>query len=277
MYFSAAAHEVLNSSSLNLTEALPSASQRTAQACGEIAICVDASYGAAVMNQIATELIQKSFDVFVGGEIDAESRAETSALLAFYAADQASTLYLAALLYTCLSKQPIDLQGARQDGLRDNLPSPERLRQLAHFFYERAKALCSQGIFRLEPAAVTGLAGLVVERAFEISSIKDEKKRALEAIWAAAEVQLLLGDSSEIVSLQRNLSNVLPRATMWYLSDERDTVALALEPAFYCAMELSGISKPKLDVFSFYRTGNLANAPKFGQRTVGTQAKFTSR
>jgi tetratricopeptide (TPR) repeat protein len=243
-----------------------------------ILACVESKEGTTFLDQFARELIQKALSILEGSVPEPEAGlAENSALLGFYAAQRPESVYQAALLYYCLSDQPVDLSIARSDEVTRLIPDPARLSHFSKLFRTFVKATPRTALVDFKPQTVFGLAKQVIQRAREISSVRDPVRRATEAIWAAAEMQLLLAGAPEMTQLQKHIADTLPRATMWYLSPNVETVVLAQEPAFYCSMELSGLSKPALDVFSYFKAPYLVQANRFSEGPVAALAKATLR
>jgi hypothetical protein len=90
----------------------------------------------------------------------------------------------------------------------------------------------------------------VLERAKDISLLP-EAGLALEAIRAAAEVQLLVPADPV---LEQVLAQKLSTESLFYLTADREILALAREPAFYAAFQPEPKrTKPAVDVFRFFK------------------------
>ena len=239
--------------------------------------CIERKIGILELDLMAKELVWKAFSILCGFLSEPEPHlGENSALLGFFAAQRQETMYQASLVYLATSQEPIDLRLVRFDHLNTLLPSAERLSELSKAFLALVRSIPVSALEQLESNSVSALADSVIGRARQISSITDDDERSQEAIWAASEIQLLTAKNRHIAPAQKQLAQIVPRSTIWYLSHTVDTVALAQEPAFYCAMKQSNLSRPAMDVFSYFRAPSVSNLTNFDEGPIAVRARRAS-
>ena len=241
--------------------------------------CVENKVAIQALDHFAVELLTKAFCMMAG--MSRASRphwADTSALLAFCAATRLETIYQAALIYFNLAAVPVDVRLLRRGRWPTGLPEPEELSWRAKAFGVLVEKVSYSDAMNLDSNTLSSLAEDIILRGERTSAIKDTQTRAQEAVWAACEAQLLVGSSGlPIAALQEKLATAISRATMWYLPRNVDTLMLAQEPAFYCAVQGAKLSRPILDVFSYFRAPSIADWKKFEEGPIAARAKRSTR
>jgi len=225
------------------------------KASGDVAIPMDVAEATRIFDTLAKDLVSVAMNTIVdSSKSSARQAASDAARLAYFLGQNAGALYQAAICYQILTSKGIDVRKAKPDESSIALPSDERLGQLLSDFKEFIVHVPPSPIAEWDASTISLCANRAIARATRISAMADLKDRNQEAIWAAAEMRALL--RSGLVDVQDRISLKLSRSAMWYLGEDVETLALAQEAAFYCAIQ-SQLSKSALDVISFLKAPGL--------------------
>ncbi len=168
------------------------------------------------------------------------------ARMAVFAAADETTLYQAALCTLIAGGHKDELETLSRDAPR--LTVPPDLESAAERFRRNVLLLGPDPLRSSDGSVVEG----ILARAEAITNSPDEKSRELEAIRAAAEMQLCLPETPELTAVQERVAQRLSRCDALYLETDDEILALSREPAFFCSMAKPKLSKPALDAFGFF-------------------------
>jgi hypothetical protein len=240
-----------------------------------LAACLDRGQADRILDQIAQDLIAKVIDVLRISAEDPHGLATEWSRMSVLAARRWDTLYLAAICYASIAPARGDVRSIRDDFAADALPTLEELSQKSQAFRELVKLAPALNAVGVDAERGNEIVPRILKRAAWITDINDARRRTQEAVWASAEVQAILPSDAVLAGIREPLAEKLCNATVWYLSDPKETMVLAKEAAFYCAMQRPELSKPALDVFAFFKAPSGSDLMKDGP--IAIRAKAHSR
>jgi len=239
-----------------------------------VVACLDILEASRVLEKLACDFIEISTNELAKMEPEGRAtEASDGALLAVYAGRRSKTMYLAALCYRALATDPVDLRIARPDATDVALPENARLQELSRHFSDSIGRIPRSPFAQWSGDMLSAFAKELLNRAKWVSNIADANQRCREAVWAAAEAQVLLVRAAIPEELQAKLVTRLARETKMYLNADGETVVLAQEPAFYCSIQLPVSNKPILDIVSFFKVADLRANDWFEEGPIALAAR----
>src|SRR5439155_25301965 len=159
---------------------------------GALAICVRLEEGERILDQIARDLVTKVVDVLRTSAGDPHGLAAEWSKIAFEAARDDSTLYLAALCFGSINQARFDYTLLRDDVRNEALPTPEELLLKSTSFRELLQMVGSNKWHAPSLQNETGVLSRILKRAQQITDLPDANERLREAIWASAELEVII-------------------------------------------------------------------------------------
>jgi hypothetical protein len=212
------------------------------------ATCVELAEGNLLLDQLARRLLDDLL-ARLRSRREADEVTVQRAQAAVFAARSLELRYQTVLCFVIAKGMKAEAALHRTDAPQNIIPPTESLVAAAIRFRDWLSRFpewpSSDDNPRLKAAGEA-----VLERAKDISLLP-EAGLALEAIRAAAEVQLLVPADPV---LEQVLAQKLSTESLFYLTADREILALAREPAFYAAFQPEPKrTKPAVDVFRFFK------------------------
>lgn len=239
----------------------------------ELLACTGADEGAIALDQMAASGIKTLIRALANSATSTDALYAELAKLCFFAAQRAETIYLSALCFALLHPEHPDLQFLRKDMAQNVLPEPDALLTFANRFHNLIRLMPSNEPDRWDNYKLPQLADLILTRAAEISLIKNLSDRIHEALWAAAEIQAIAPEDTRLREVEEQTARRLSVVTSLYLTDNLELFALAGDPAFYCSVTASSMSKPALDVISFFKVSDTLSKNHLREGRIALKAR----
>jgi tetratricopeptide (TPR) repeat protein len=227
-----------------------------------IACPVNLEQGETILDNLASEILQKIVDsVKVSDQTNVLAMlAPDWAKIAFCAAQSEPAIYQAALCCAAFAAQPPDFHRVRPDLRSGSMPNETQIAALVSGFRKLIHLVPRKPMIEWSHEEISAVASAVIARATHVSRIENPGTQLREAIWAAAEFDLLIRDDERSIAIRDRLERKILKLATSYISDETETIAFSRDPGLFCALRFD-LSKPAIDTFAFFKSRARLKSP----------------